>query len=83
MIELFLHVAPDADPNVQLDPKLIPEVIPSLYCTGFNASLPNRTVIGRWSGDGPVRFETRIDLSGSTNAVTSPLEATPVKRLRD
>jgi uncharacterized heparinase superfamily protein len=69
-VELFFHVAPGADPNMQFDPKLIREVTPSLYCTGFNASVPNRTVIGRWSGHCPVHFETRVDLSGSTDADT-------------
>jgi uncharacterized heparinase superfamily protein len=65
--ELFFHVAPGAHPNMQLDPKLIGEVVPSLYSTGFNASVPNQTVVGRWSGHCPVCFETRIDLSGSTD----------------
>ncbi len=62
-VELFYHVAPGADPKIQLDPKLIREVIPSVYCTRFNASVPNQTVVGRWSGECPLYLETQIDLS--------------------
>jgi uncharacterized heparinase superfamily protein len=62
-VEVFYHLAPGADPSIRLDANLTCEVIPSLYSTGFNESVPNQTVVGRWSGTFPVRFETRIDLS--------------------
>lgn len=62
MIELFYHVAPGAEPKIELDPKLTREVISSVYCPGFNTMVPNQTVIGRWSGVCPVHFETRIDI---------------------
>ena len=61
--ELFYHLAPGADPKMQLDPKLSRSVVPSAYCTGFNACVPSQTIIGSWSGRCPVHFETRIDLS--------------------
>jgi hypothetical protein len=63
MIEVFYHLAPGADPTIKLDPKLTREVISTFYCPGFNTTIPNRTVIGRWSGDCPVHFETWIDAS--------------------
>lgn len=62
-VELFYHVAPGADPKIQLDPKLSCEVIPSVYSNGFNTLIPNRTVVGRWSGQCPIDFETRIAFS--------------------
>jgi Heparinase II/III-like protein/Heparinase II/III N-terminus len=63
-VELFYHIAPGADPKIELDPKLIREVTPSVYSAGFNAPVPNQTVIGHWCGDCPAHFETRINLSG-------------------
>jgi uncharacterized heparinase superfamily protein len=66
-VELFYHIAPGADPKVILDPKLKAELIPSAYHTGFNVSVPNRTIVGRWYGDCPVFFKTQLDLSGSTD----------------
>jgi Heparinase II/III-like protein/Heparinase II/III N-terminus len=74
-VELFYHVAPGADPKIQLDSKLMRKVIPSLYCTGFNESAPNQTVVGHWSGICPVRFETRIDLSRCTDLAPTSLYA--------
>lgn len=67
-IELFFHIAPDARPRIQLDPRMTREVVSSTYRTGFNAAVANQTVIGHWSGECPVNFRTRIDLSGSIRA---------------
>jgi uncharacterized heparinase superfamily protein len=62
-IEMFYHLAPGAEPKMQFDPKLSQSEVPSSYCTGFNTSVPNRTIVGRWSGHCPVIFETLIDVS--------------------
>jgi Heparinase II/III-like protein/Heparinase II/III N-terminus len=62
-VEQFFHSAPGADPKMELDAKVIPSLVPSVYSTGFNAWVPNQTTIGRWSGQCPVSFQTRIDLS--------------------
>jgi hypothetical protein len=57
-------IAPGVDPKMEFDPKLIRHVTPSVYCAGFNAPVPNQTVIGDWRGDCPTYVETRINLSG-------------------
>ena len=63
--ELLFHVAPGAHPRIQLDPRMIREVVASTYRPGFNSAVPNWTVVGHWSGECPVHFTTRIDLAGS------------------
>jgi uncharacterized heparinase superfamily protein len=68
--DLFLHLAPGANPQIQLDPKMTRDDCSSVYRPGFNSAVPNRTVIGRWSGECPVRFETRINLCARAEAVT-------------
>jgi hypothetical protein len=59
-VELFLHLAPLASAAIQLDPKMIRKVVTSTYRPGFNLAVPSKTVVGHWSGECPVRFETRI-----------------------
>jgi hypothetical protein len=62
-VDIFFHLAPDAHPVVQLDPKMTRETSSSTWRSRFNTGLPNRTVVGHWSGPCPARFETRIELS--------------------
>jgi Heparinase II/III-like protein/Heparinase II/III N-terminus len=62
-VELFFHFAPGANPAIQFDPRLTVSTFPTVYSTGFNQRIPNQTVVGRWSGPCPVRFDTRIDVS--------------------
>jgi uncharacterized heparinase superfamily protein len=59
-VELFLHLAPGVAPAIEIDPKMTRRDLATEYFPRFNTALPNQTVIGRWSGDCPVRFETRI-----------------------
>jgi len=60
--EVFFHLAPGADPNVHLDPKLSGSVGYSSYSTGWNLRVPNRVILGRWEGKCPVQFVTKISL---------------------
>jgi uncharacterized heparinase superfamily protein len=61
-VDVFYHLAPGARPTIHLDPKMTRETVFSNYCAGFNATIPNQTVIGHWFGTCPARFETRIHL---------------------
>ena len=45
------------------------EVASSIYRPGFNTAVANRTITGHWSGECPVHFKSRIDLSRSIEAV--------------
>jgi hypothetical protein len=60
--ELFFHLAPSADPQFHMDPKLNCSVITSAISTGWNTRVPGRVVIGKWSGQCPVAFSTQIKL---------------------
>jgi uncharacterized heparinase superfamily protein len=59
-VELFFHLAPGADPKLHIDPKLSCSVVFSVFSTGWNTRIPNQVVLGRWSGQCPVEFVTRI-----------------------
>lgn len=60
--ELFFHLAPSADPQFHMDPKLNCSVITSAISTGWNTRVPGGVVIGKWSGQCPVAFSTQIKL---------------------
>jgi uncharacterized heparinase superfamily protein len=60
--ELFFHLAPNADPELHIDPKLSCSVITSAFSTGWNTRIPNRVIVGRWSGQCPVELVTRVKL---------------------
>jgi Heparinase II/III-like protein/Heparinase II/III N-terminus len=62
-VELFYHLAPGADANIQFDARFNRSVIPSVHSTGFNQLVPNQTLVGRWFGQLPVHFQTRIGFS--------------------
>jgi uncharacterized heparinase superfamily protein len=59
-VEIFFHCHPNAQMEVDLDPQLARSVEDTEWHPEFNRSVPNRTILGRWSGSLPVRFETRI-----------------------
>jgi uncharacterized heparinase superfamily protein len=61
-VELFFHLAPGADPELHMDPKLSCSVITSAFSTGWNTRIPNRVVLGKWSGQCPVELVTRVKL---------------------
>jgi uncharacterized heparinase superfamily protein len=59
-VEIFFHCHPESNVNVDMDPQLTKSVQDTEWYPGFNRSVPNKTIVGRWSGTLPVRFETRI-----------------------
>ncbi len=61
-VELFFHLAPGADPELHMDPKLSCSAIASALSTGWNTRTPNRVVLGRWYGQCPVQMVTRVKL---------------------
>jgi uncharacterized heparinase superfamily protein len=60
--ELYFHLAPNADPELYFDPKLSCSVNTSAFSTGWNTRIPNRVIVGRWSGQCPVELVTRVKL---------------------
>jgi uncharacterized heparinase superfamily protein len=61
--EVYFHLHPESQVEIHLDPKLVRAEIATLWYPEFNTSIPNRTIIGRWTGTCPVQFTTRIPLS--------------------
>jgi uncharacterized heparinase superfamily protein len=61
-IEIFFHLHPDAEVSIDLDQQLSGAVEESAWFPEFNLSIPSKTIIGRWSGQCPVQFTTRISL---------------------
>jgi hypothetical protein len=58
--EIFFHLAPCVDPSIELDPQFRSSVGYSYYSTGWNLLIPNRAIVGRWDGDCPTQFVTRV-----------------------
>jgi uncharacterized heparinase superfamily protein len=58
--EIFFHCHPEAQVQVDLDPRLTRSVESTSWHPEFNRSIPNKTIIGRWAGQLPAHFETRI-----------------------
>ncbi len=61
-VEIFFHLHPEARAGIRLDPKLCRLPEQTFFHPGFELSLPNRTIVGRYCGPCPVRFETCISL---------------------
>ncbi len=80
-VEMFFHFAPGTNPAVQFDPAMTTEVGSSVYSPGFNLAVPNRTLIGHWSGPCPVSFVTRIRLSDTpdSSGLSGPWPSVPVQ----
>jgi len=76
--EVFYHLAPGAHPDIHLDCRLIRREIPSVYHQGFNRSIPNRTIVGYWSGECPVHFQTTIQLFKEKPAAAPVRKQQPV-----
>ena len=62
-LETFFHVHPDAQVSLSLDPKLSRSVEDTEWFPEFNRRIPNKTIVGRWAGQCPVEFVTRVSLS--------------------
>ena len=58
--EIYFHLHPESHIEIHLDPKLTRVDETTLWYPEFNKSEPNRTVVGRWSGNCPVQFITRV-----------------------
>jgi uncharacterized heparinase superfamily protein len=58
---IFFHLFPGADPNViYLDPVLARSVEETTFHPQFDSSKPNQTLIGRWSGELPIRVTSAV-----------------------
>ena len=60
--ECFFHIHPRVRAGIQLDPKLIRCERDGSYHPGFDGSVPNKTVVGHWTGECPVKFVSQINL---------------------
>ena len=58
--EIYFHLHPQSEGSIQLDSKLTRAEEPTLWHPEFDRSEPNRTVVGRWTGQCPVQFTTRV-----------------------
>jgi len=61
-VEVFFHLAPGAEPELLLDPKLDYSIEPCCYSVGWNSRLLNRVIIGTWRGTCPVEFVSHVRL---------------------
>ncbi len=61
-VEIFFHFHPGADTQISLDHKLRGSIIESHWHPEFNLSIPNKTLVGSWTGSCPVELVTRIHL---------------------
>jgi uncharacterized heparinase superfamily protein len=61
-IEVFFHIYPGSESDIDLDPKLRMSREESMYYPGFNLSIPNTTVVGRFKGAAPAIFHSFIHL---------------------
>lgn len=59
-VEIFFHCHPHVDVRLEADARLARSIHNTSWYPQFNQSIPNKTIVGRWSGQLPVRFETRI-----------------------
>ncbi|MGE5206734.1 MAG: heparinase II/III family protein [Chlamydiota bacterium] len=60
LVEIFFHLQPGAQAGIRLDPKLCRFQEQTFFHPGFELSLPNQTVIGRYRGPCLVKFESCI-----------------------
>ena len=62
LVEIFFHFHPEAQAGIRLDPKLCRSQEQTFFHPGFELSLPNQTVTGRYRGPCPAKFESCISL---------------------
>jgi uncharacterized heparinase superfamily protein len=63
-VEIFFHFHPSVEPEITLDPKLSKSREETMYHPGFNLSIPNTTIVGRFKGAAPLVFRSFIPLRG-------------------
>ena len=61
-VDICFHLHPDADLPIRLDANLNREEIAGNWFPEFNKAVPNKTILGSWFGQCPVRFVTQIPL---------------------
>jgi uncharacterized heparinase superfamily protein len=61
-VDIYFHFHPEADAAVVLEPRLARSELDSTYYPGFEISVPNKTVVGRFLGECPVSFVSRVPL---------------------
>jgi uncharacterized heparinase superfamily protein len=59
-IEIFFHLYPGAQVDVKMDSRLKRTEESSTWHPGFNVSIPNTTLIGRWHGSCPAAFTSTV-----------------------
>jgi uncharacterized heparinase superfamily protein len=59
-IEIFFHLHPGAQVDVEMDSRLMRREELSAWHPGFNISIPNKTIIGRWRGCCPAFFTSTV-----------------------
>ena len=64
-IEIFFHFYPGVEPDIVLDPKLTKCQEETTFHPGFNLSIPNMTIVGRFNGASPTTFQSFIPLRAS------------------
>jgi uncharacterized heparinase superfamily protein len=60
--EIFFHLHPEATVDIHLDPKVIRGIEYTSFYPEFNIAVPNKTIVGTWTGECPVEFRTVIRL---------------------
>lgn len=60
-LEIYFHLFPGTDTSrICLDPALTGSIEETTFHPQFDVSIPNQTVLGRWSGELPVRLNSAI-----------------------
>jgi len=60
LVECYYHLHPGRRADVRLDSRLTRSVEHTTFHPGFDRSVPNETIVGRWSGECPVTFMTEV-----------------------
>jgi uncharacterized heparinase superfamily protein len=81
-VEIFFHLHPGVKVDIELDPKMRKSVEETTYHPGFNLSIPNTTIVGRFKGALPVVFWSFIALqpertAGSLDSSDIKAKSTP------
>lgn len=63
LVEIFFHNYPGAVTAIEFDPRVEVSAEDSNYHPQFGVSIPSRRVVGRWRGQCPASFTTRVRLT--------------------
>ncbi len=58
--DAYFHLHPEADVDLQLDPRLVRTDAATFWYPQFNTRVSNRTAVASYAGATPLRFQTRI-----------------------